>query len=201
MELTLFTQIEESVLREIDKIICKNRKDLSKFSAARSDNNVAQRPKIHVAITGGDISKVTMSHGRMSILIEILVVSTNQHTEWERRDDLYPVIIALVKWLSGRVLKNEKGETFPIDNIYPTGKWGQVSKQGEQMAYVINFGSVFNFNLFQEDDAQEIRGFFLDYYIDESLSASDELEILKTKEGHNAQRRKNGKRIRINGGA
>jgi len=177
IRLDIFTQIEKAVLARIDKFIRANPEAVSGFAANRNNERASDVASVNVAIVGGDVGRVTISHCAMILTIEILVVSNNPRNEEGRRDDLYPVLFAVVNILAGARLKDEDGRELPIDVIRPEGKWGQVSKTGEQLAYTLNFKTALNFPCFQEEDGEEIRGFFLDYYMRESKTASDKLDL------------------------
>ena len=208
VNLNLLSQIEKAVVAEINAVVLtpkrrpmasgsRNRggqleaigrpplaEELSpnRFLVERSDSKFANMPSVNVAITSGETSPLDMSRQKMTINIEILVVATNPHSEPARRDELYPVLTAIVCLLSGKELKDEKGKTLPIDNIYPTGKFGQVSQQGEQLTYALKFKTAFCFPNFRDESGEEIRGFFTNYYVGE---------------GNNPERSMDGDRICI----
>jgi hypothetical protein len=176
-QLDVFGQIEKAVVAQINKIIADNPEPISEFAANRNNERASDIPSVNVAVTGGEFDKVTMMKGAMDLTIEVLVVSTNPREETDRRDDLYPMIFAIVIMLAGVQLSDENGQELPIDIILPAGKWGQTSKTGEQLAYVVNFKTTLNFAYFREENAQEIRGFLLDYYKQENKVAADKIEL------------------------
>ena len=180
--LDVFTQIEKAVVAQINKIIADNPKPISEFAASRNNDRTGDIPSVNVAVTGGEFDRVTMMKGAMDLTIGILVVSTNPREEVDRRNDLYPMVFAIVIMLAGMQLSDENGQELPIDIILPKGKWGQVSKPNEQLAYAVNFKTTLNFSYFREENAEEIRGFLLDYYMRENKVASDKLELETNRE-------------------
>jgi len=165
--LNIFTQIEKSIKALINDTISANKKDLSvkNVKVERSDERAVNLPSVNVAVVGGEITKVSMLMHKITITIDVLVVSTNIRSETDRRDDLHPYLFAIIKLLAGRQLKDGNGKELPIDAIYPTGRWGQVPEERDgQLPYVVKFETSLNFPHFREEEGEVISGFLLDYY-------------------------------------
>jgi hypothetical protein len=98
----------------------------------------------------------------MVVNIEILVKSKKPKSNG--RSDLLPTLFALAKLLTGRKLKDENGKELPIDNVYPSGKWEQTSKESEPLSFRLPFKTMLNFPAYQEGDNEKIRELMLSYY-------------------------------------
>jgi predicted PP-loop superfamily ATPase len=167
MRIDTLKQIEEAVERDIKSIIDTHKKAIgarANINTNRCDARASVRPSANVAVSGGDVSFATMSMLKMTVFVEVTVVSTHPRTEDNRRSELYPILFAIALYLTGRSLTDEKGEALQIGKIYPNGRWGQVANS-EQLAYLMRFELVLNIPAHQISTLEEIKGLLLDYYV------------------------------------
>lgn len=152
---TLYKDIEESTLelcrQVVEKITQRRRlfeREGRRVTAANTGAQPLQshKPEINVAILDGLLTKGGSRGYSNTVAIYITVVSTASKTETQRRDELYPMLIAITNRLLGAKLKKE-GVCLPLSPLEPSQtRWGQSTIDGENgfLSYTLVLETVFS---------------------------------------------------------
>jgi len=146
--LTLYSDIEESTLALCEVVVAKftEKRVLFEREGRRiSPTNSsaapvqAHRPEVNVAIIEGALSKGGTRGYKNTLDVYITVVTTASKNEKKRRNELYPILIAITNRLLGARLKIN-GERLPVTPLEPSPvKWGQSTIDDENgfLSYTI----------------------------------------------------------------
>jgi len=183
MNINLISEIENSVQREVKTLVKDYANVIAKpagVDVARSDNQSGNRPTVNIAITNGEITQSSMGIFTAQFNIEIVVVSTHPKYEDKRRDELYGILLAVLFRLTGLTLHGADGKQLPIEKIRPYGKFGQISEEGEQLAYKLTFATFYDFREYKPEEGEpvslELQYFLKPYNETEIPDATDIIE-------------------------
>lgn len=106
--LNIITDIENAIIDELKTLLTplKKRIEFGKIStvqfAGGKNKATADKPTVNVMCLAGNIIKSTMSCYEISLDIYINIITTNIKSEEANRQDLYPILTAILFHLSGR---------------------------------------------------------------------------------------------------
>ncbi len=170
MEITILSEIEKAVVREIKRMV-RDKAEILPLNGeidirhSAHDEN-ADMPTISAAITLGEISQSAMDVFRADIKIDIIVIATHGLEHDKRINELYPILAAVLFRLTGLTLRSEDGKELPVSAISPNGRFGQIHEDEHQLAYKITFETGFEFGSFGgAENGAEILGLQLQYFL------------------------------------
>jgi hypothetical protein len=161
IDVKLFSQIEEKCVCEVKKILGESAQNINvnRGSLDEKTNNAS----VNIAVLSGKILPAYMPDVyQMHIDICFGISSTNSQDDPSRRDEVYPILMAILWHFSGMIITLENGETVKLE---PKGEFSQKHDEAPFLEYACHFTTKATIDKSEDENGEFIEGVLAKYYI------------------------------------
>lgn len=168
----MLTQIEENVAARLDEKLEKPKRVT--IDEAHGQTALAM-PAIDVVCGGGPFAKAAQSW-KLQLTVYVIVTFQNLRSVRDRRKGVYPILLAVLGWLTGEKLglPIERLKPARLDNI--TNK--EEAEEGK-IVFQLSFETAFVFEKLSDEDVGEILEIALNYYLKPGDDEVDAMDIVR----------------------